>query len=218
MAALLGESKAAAKPSYNRRAMTAPSRYFDLIREMKNPFNHRLRLVTYARQKGVKGTAREVRSGLLFLAFAQRVAVPPPVPSSPLASGALSPAMASISATWSGKPTTAASSSAATTLATAPPASPPLSTTATTSAFPPVPTPTTATSKPSIVSSKMNSSIWKPSPAGAISLPKPLSTSSTSTSSALTPTRVTNPPGRSSSGSLPARTLLASSRLLGLLP
>ncbi len=33
-------------------------RYFDLIREMKNPFNHRLRLVGYARQKGIKAAAR----------------------------------------------------------------------------------------------------------------------------------------------------------------
>jgi len=34
-------------------------RYYDLIRDMKNPFNHRLRLVAYARQKGIKAAARE---------------------------------------------------------------------------------------------------------------------------------------------------------------
>jgi hypothetical protein len=34
-------------------------RYYDLIRDMKNPFNHRLRLVAYARQKGIKAPARE---------------------------------------------------------------------------------------------------------------------------------------------------------------
>ena len=38
--------------------MSTPVRYFDLIREMKNAFNHRLRLVTYARQHGIKGAAR----------------------------------------------------------------------------------------------------------------------------------------------------------------
>jgi len=35
-----------------------PPRYFDLIREMKNAFNHRLRLVSYARQHGLKAAAR----------------------------------------------------------------------------------------------------------------------------------------------------------------
>src|SRR3972149_4230076 len=38
--------------------MSNPVRYFDLIREMKNAFNHRLRLVTYARQQGIKAAAR----------------------------------------------------------------------------------------------------------------------------------------------------------------
>jgi transposase len=36
--------------------MSAP--YFDLIREMKNAYNHRLRLVQYARQEGIKAAAR----------------------------------------------------------------------------------------------------------------------------------------------------------------
>ena len=36
--------------------MSAP--YFDLIREMKNAYNHRLRLVARARQHGIKTTAR----------------------------------------------------------------------------------------------------------------------------------------------------------------
>jgi hypothetical protein len=33
-------------------------RYFDLVREMKNPFNYRLRLVESARQRGIKPTVR----------------------------------------------------------------------------------------------------------------------------------------------------------------
>src|ERR1700741_4791118 len=36
--------------------MSAP--HFDLIREMKNAYNHRLRLVQYARQEGIKAAAR----------------------------------------------------------------------------------------------------------------------------------------------------------------
>jgi transposase len=35
-----------------------PIRYFELIRQMKNPFNYRLSLVGYARQHGLKATAR----------------------------------------------------------------------------------------------------------------------------------------------------------------
>jgi transposase len=38
--------------------MTAPARYFDLVREMNNAYNHRLRLVESARQRGLKPTAR----------------------------------------------------------------------------------------------------------------------------------------------------------------
>jgi len=38
--------------------MTGPPRYFDLIREMKNPFNFRLSLVGYARQHGIKAAAQ----------------------------------------------------------------------------------------------------------------------------------------------------------------
>jgi len=38
--------------------MSAPVRYFDLIRQMKNPFDYRLRLVTHARQHGIKAAAR----------------------------------------------------------------------------------------------------------------------------------------------------------------
>jgi hypothetical protein len=36
----------------------AAARYFDLIREMKDAYNHRLRLVESARQCGIKPTAR----------------------------------------------------------------------------------------------------------------------------------------------------------------
>src|SRR6266851_3934858 len=38
--------------------MAAPARYFDLIREMRDAYNHRLRLVHSARQRGLKPTAR----------------------------------------------------------------------------------------------------------------------------------------------------------------
>src|SRR5712691_5620200 len=36
-----------------------PARYFDLIREMRDAYNHRLRLVESARQRGIKPTARQ---------------------------------------------------------------------------------------------------------------------------------------------------------------
>ena len=38
--------------------MTAPTRYFDLVREMKSPYNRRLRLVESAKQRGIKSTAQ----------------------------------------------------------------------------------------------------------------------------------------------------------------
>jgi transposase len=38
--------------------MDPPARYFDLIREMRDAYNHRLRLVQYARQHGIKAAAR----------------------------------------------------------------------------------------------------------------------------------------------------------------
>src|SRR5690348_4055834 len=38
--------------------MAAPVRYFDLVREMKDAYNHRLRLVESAKQRGIKPTAR----------------------------------------------------------------------------------------------------------------------------------------------------------------
>ena len=38
--------------------MSAPIFYFDLVRQMKNPFDYRLRLVTYARQHSIKAAAR----------------------------------------------------------------------------------------------------------------------------------------------------------------
>jgi transposase len=38
--------------------MATSARYFDLVREMKNAYNHRLRLVESARQRGIKPTAR----------------------------------------------------------------------------------------------------------------------------------------------------------------
>ena len=38
--------------------MTTPTRYFDLVREMKSPYNHRLRLVESAKLRGIKSTAQ----------------------------------------------------------------------------------------------------------------------------------------------------------------
>lgn len=38
--------------------MPAAARYFDLVREMRDAYNHRLRLVESARQRGIKPTAR----------------------------------------------------------------------------------------------------------------------------------------------------------------
>jgi transposase-like protein len=38
--------------------MLTSVRYFDLVREMKNAYNHRLRLVESAKQRGSKPTAR----------------------------------------------------------------------------------------------------------------------------------------------------------------
>jgi hypothetical protein len=34
------------------------ARYFDLVREMRDAYNHRLRLVHYARRQGIKPAAR----------------------------------------------------------------------------------------------------------------------------------------------------------------
>jgi hypothetical protein len=39
--------------------MPAPAAYFDVIREMKNGFNDRLRWVTYVRQHGLERAARD---------------------------------------------------------------------------------------------------------------------------------------------------------------
>ena len=36
----------------------SPTRHFDLVREMKNPYNHRLPLVESAKQRGIKSTAQ----------------------------------------------------------------------------------------------------------------------------------------------------------------
>jgi len=42
--------------AYNAAGMSAP--YFTLVREMRDAYNHRLRLVAHARQHGIKPTAR----------------------------------------------------------------------------------------------------------------------------------------------------------------
>ena len=44
--------------------MPNPARYFDLVREMKDAYNHRLRLVDYARQHGIKAAARAFQAAL----------------------------------------------------------------------------------------------------------------------------------------------------------
>ena len=54
LAARLGESRAAR--AYTPRM--AATRYFDLVREMRDAYNHRLRLVQSARDRGIKPTAR----------------------------------------------------------------------------------------------------------------------------------------------------------------
>jgi hypothetical protein len=38
--------------------MATDARYFDLVREMKDAYNHRLRLVESAKRIGIKPTAR----------------------------------------------------------------------------------------------------------------------------------------------------------------
>ncbi len=42
--------------------MPAPVPYFEVVRQMKNAFNYRLRLVTHARQHGIKAAARAFRT------------------------------------------------------------------------------------------------------------------------------------------------------------
>jgi transposase len=42
--------------------MSAPVPYFEVVRQMKNAFNYRLRLVTHARQHGIKAAARAFRT------------------------------------------------------------------------------------------------------------------------------------------------------------
>ena len=39
-----------------------PAPYFDRIREMKSAYNHRLRLVPYARRQGIKAAARSFQT------------------------------------------------------------------------------------------------------------------------------------------------------------
>jgi hypothetical protein len=71
--------------------------------------------------------------------------------------------------------------------------------------IPPARTPTRAMWKPCIGWSKTSSSTWKPSPAGASSWPRRTPISCTSTWCGPTRTRKTRAPGKSSSGWLPTR-------------
>jgi len=62
LATLVGRTKAGAGRAQNRPAMSNPVRYFDLIREMKNALNLRMRLVSYASQHSIKAGARIFRT------------------------------------------------------------------------------------------------------------------------------------------------------------
>jgi len=44
--------------------MPSPAPYFELIREMRDAYNHRLRLVAHARQHGIQAAAREYRAAI----------------------------------------------------------------------------------------------------------------------------------------------------------
>ena len=44
--------------------MSAPVPYFDVVRQLPNAFNYRRRLVTHARQHGIKPAARAFRTTL----------------------------------------------------------------------------------------------------------------------------------------------------------
>ena len=43
--------------------MPTPVPYFDVVRQMPNAFNYRLRLVTHARQHGIEAAARGIQTG-----------------------------------------------------------------------------------------------------------------------------------------------------------
>ena len=58
--------------------MATSARYFDLVREMKNAYSHRLRLVESAQQRGIKPTAR------LFATTVPTVQVAAPLPAARL--------------------------------------------------------------------------------------------------------------------------------------
>src|SRR2546427_270428 len=219
--------------------------FFDLGREMKNAYNHRLRLVESAKQRGIKPTARlfattvpTVRkwlrrhqqhgpSGLVALSrarYQQSQKTPPAIEAQlvelrktlptfgarrlirefdlPISHRALDRIwrehglLKKRRKKYQRKQATAASSSVTPRQPWA---------TASTCASPRPRTLTRATSKPCIASKKTSSSIWKISPAAEIFSPKCTPTSCTSTSPAPTRTKKTRAPGRSSSGSLPAR-------------
>jgi transposase len=118
----------------------------------------------------VQYTAREIRSGLLFWAFAQARSAS--ASCSHRASSGIWIVTVSRCATCSGRPTTADSSRGT---------SRKVSATASTCASPRPRTPTRAMSKPCIAWIKTSSSIWKTSPAAVSSSPKCTPTSCTST-------------------------------------
>src|SRR2546427_6899988 len=142
----------------------------------------------------IQYTARDVRSGLLFWAFAQQRSAS----ASAVFASRIQQHLDTVSrsAIWSGRPTTVESSRGI---------SPRPSGTASTCASRPPRTPTKATWKPFTASKKTSSSIWKISPAAAIFSPRCTPTSSTSISCAPTPTKKIRALGKSSSGSLLAR-------------
>jgi hypothetical protein len=57
--------------------MLTSVRYFDLVREMKNAYNHRLRLVESAKQRGIKPTARLFGTTVLVITSLKKLLRPP---------------------------------------------------------------------------------------------------------------------------------------------
>src|SRR5713101_3715829 len=53
-----GEEPGGAAQVKSRHHGHPPARYFDLVRDMKHPYDHRLRLVESVQQRGIKATAR----------------------------------------------------------------------------------------------------------------------------------------------------------------
>jgi hypothetical protein len=57
--------------------MATSARYFDLVREMRDAYNHRLRLVESAKQRGIKPTARLFAITVLVTTTLRKLHRPP---------------------------------------------------------------------------------------------------------------------------------------------